>query len=130
MSLKLSKTNTSPYDYYSEGDGSDPVTVSVTLDGSGGTVDSDVVTAYLVATQYNYTGINVTAVNEETGIDWKFSLDNSTWADSIAPADMNATGGDQTTTVYIKAVVTNDGSVATGNYVQADIKITATENPS
>jgi len=130
MSLKLAKNNTSPYDYYSEGDGSDPVTVSVTLDNSGGTSDTNVVTAYLVATDYNYTGITVTTQNEETGIDWKLSLDNSTWADSINPADMDATSGDQTTPVYLKAVVNNDGTVATGNYTQADVKITATENPA
>lgn len=130
MSLKLSSTNTSPYSYYSEGDGSNPITASVTLDNAGGTLDTNVVTAYLVATTYSYTGITVQPVNEEAGIDWQISLDNTTWAQSITPADMDATAGDQVTTVYLKAVVANDGTVDIGNYVAADIQINATGNPA
>ena len=130
MSLKLSSTNTSPYSYYSEGDGSNPVQASVTLDNSGGTKDTDVVTAYLVATTNSYTGITVQPVTEETGIDWQMSLDNSTWAKSVTPSDMDATGGDQVKTVYLKAVVANDGTVDIGNYVGADVQITATGNPA
>ncbi len=129
MSLKLAKNNAPTYDYYSEGDGTDPVSVSVTLDNSGGTSDTDVVTAYLIATTYNYTGITVQPVSEETGVDWKVSLDNSNWYDSVNPTDMDATGGDQNTTIYLKAVVNNDGTVSTGNYTAADVQITATENP-
>ena len=129
MSLGLSSNNTSPYSYYSTGDGSNPVSVQVTLDGNGGTLDSNVVTAYLIATQFNYTGISVTAINEETGVDWKFSLDGTTWADTVNPADMDARTADQNVPIYIKAVVTNDGTVGTGNYTAADIQITATENP-
>ena len=129
MSLKLAKNNTSPYDYYSEGDNSDPATQSVVLDNIGGTKDTNVLTAYLIATQWNYTGITVTAENEETGIDIKFSLDNSTWADSVNPADMNALSSDQNIPIYIKAVVNNDGTVDTGKYIQAKIKTTATERP-
>ena len=130
MSLKLSSTNTSPYSYYSEGDGSNPITASVTLDNSGGTLDTNVVTAYLVATTYSYTGITVQPVNEETGIDWQISLDNATWAQSITPADMDATAADQVVAVYLKAVVANDGTVDIGNYVAADIQINATGNPA
>jgi len=129
MSLKLSSTNTSPYDYYSEGDGSAPISASVTLDNNGGTKDTNVVTSYLVGTDYNYTGITVEPVNEETGIDWKVSLDNSTWDDSIDPGDMDASSDDVVTTIYLKAVIANDGTVSTGNYVAADVKVTATENP-
>ena len=130
MSIKLSSTNVSPYNYYSEGDGSNPISASVTLDGTGGTVDTNVVTTYLVATTFNYTGITVQPVTEETGINWQVSLDGgTTWAESVSPADMDATAGDQTVAVSIKAVVANDGTVSTGTYVAADVQITATENP-
>ena len=127
MSLQLSSTNTSPYSYYSTGDGSNPISETITVDNSGGTLDTPVDTVYLVATTYSYTGITVQPVSEETGIDWMVSLDNSTWAESVTPADMDASGGDQVTTIYLKAVVNNDGTVATGTYTAADIQITATE---
>lgn len=133
MSIGLSKTNSEPYDYYSTGDGSDPISVSGTVSGSGGTIDSSVVTAYLVATTFRYSGIILSAVNEQTGIDWQLSLNNSTWANSITPADINAISLDVVTTIYLKAVLTNDGSgnqPATGIYTNPDIRIQATENPS
>lgn len=125
--LKLAKNNAPAYDYYSEGDGSDPISAAVVLDGSGGTVESAVVTAYLVATNYRYTGITVTPVNEETGVDWKVSLDNAAWGESVNPADMNALAADQAIPVYLKAVIANDGSVPTSIKTGADIEITATE---
>ena len=130
MSLKMSSTNTSPYSYFSEGDESAPLSASATLDNSGGTTDSNVITSYLVGTSYNYTGITVTFQNEETGINWQLSLDGTNWAESITPTDMNALASDQVTTVYAKFVANNDGTVSTGEYTIADIKITATENAS
>jgi len=129
MSLLISKTNTSPYDYVSQGDESNPISVSVTLDNAGGTITSSAVTAYLVATQYNYTGITAQPINEQTGINWQVSLDNATWAESVTPADMDGRTTDALTTVYLRAVVANDGTVATGNYIQADVQVNATENP-
>jgi hypothetical protein len=45
MSLKLAKTNTPAYDYFSEGDGSDPISRSVTVTAGGGNVTSSVLTA-------------------------------------------------------------------------------------
>lgn len=133
MSLKLAKNNTPTYDYFSEGDGTDPISVSGTVNGSGGTVDSSTATLYLIATQYRYSGITLDVLNEAAGMNWKLSLNGSTWLDSVTPADMNALSADQVTTVYAKAVLTNDGSgsqPATGIYTVPDIRIQATENPS
>ena len=133
MSLKLAKNNAPTYDYISEGDGTDPISVSGTVTGAGGTVDSSTVTLYLVATTWRYTGISLSVVNEQAGIDWKLSLDNVTFADTRTPADMNALSSDQVIPVYAKAVLTNDGSgsqPATGIYTTPDIQITATEQPS
>lgn len=131
MSLKLSKNNAPVYDYYSEGDGSDPVSVAVTLDGDGtpATIDSNVITAYLVATVFKYTGIVVQPVTEDAGVNWQVSLDNVVWAESVAPADMDALAADQVTTIYLKAVTDNDGSVATSIKTGCDVQITRTENP-
>jgi len=129
MSLQLSKTNTAPYDYVSQNDGTNPISVNVTLDNSGGTVTSSTVTAYLVATQYNYTGITVQPVNEEAGLNWQVSLDGTTWAESVTPADMDGRTADAITNVYFRLVATNDGTVTTGNYTLADVQVTATENP-
>ena len=130
--LKLSKNNTPVYDYFSEGDGSDPVSVTGSVNGAGGTLDSSVVTMYLVATTFRYIGITLSVTGEQTGIDWKLSLDNAVFADTRTPADMNALGGDQVIVVYAKAVITNDGSgnqPITGVYAVPNIQISATEQP-
>ena len=130
MSLKLSSSDLPSPNYYSTGDGTNPVSVTVTLDNSGGTEDTNVVTTYLIATDYNYTGITVQPVNEDTGVDWVVSTDNTNWNDSTSVADMDATSSDQSTVLYFKAIVSNDSSVSTGTYTSTDIQITATENPS
>lgn len=129
MSLALSKTNTPTYDYYSTGDGTDPVSTSALLTNVGGTINSGTVTAYLVATEFRYTSITVGVTGEDTGIDWKLSLNNVDWANSVTPADMNALSADAVTTVYIRFVATNDGTVPTGLYDAPDITIAATEEP-
>lgn len=129
MSLKLSKTNTTPYEYFSESTGLNPITTQVTLDNTGGIKPSEVVTTFLVATTFNYTGIIISPVNEEAGINWKVSLDNSTWFDSVNLSSMDALLDDQVISIYFGAAVNNDGSVTTGNYIHCKVKITATENP-
>ena len=129
MSLLISKTNVSPYDYVSQGDGQNPVSASVTLDNTGGTVTSAAITAYLVGTTFNYTGITVQPINEQVGINWQVSLDNVTWLESVTPADMDGRTTDAVTTIYLRAVVVNDGTIGTRNYTQADIQVSATENP-
>lgn len=130
MSLGLAKNNAPTYDYYSSSDGSDPVSSSVTLTNAGGTTNSGTVTAYLIATTYRYTGITVTVSGEQTGIDWKLSLDNSTWTDSVNPSDMNALVSDVATPIYVRAVVNNNGTVNTGLYSAPNITFTSTEEPS
>jgi len=133
MSLKLAKNNTPAYDYYSDGDGSDPVSISATLDNAGGTVITASVTAYLIATTYNYTGISMSILNEQAGIDWKLSIDNNTWLDSLSSAQlpaMDALAADQVKTVYIRGVINNNGTVATGTYTTPDIQVAYTENPA
>lgn len=126
MSLKLSKTNTPAYDYYSEGDGTDPVAAAITLDGTGGTVTSSVITAYLIATLLSYTSITVEPINEETGINWQVSLDNSTWAESVTPPNLDATSADQVDTIYLRAVALNDGSVTPGAKIACNVRVAAT----
>jgi len=143
MALELVKNGTSD-EYSYGGAGTDPVTNSTTLDdtGSPATEDSNTVTAQLRATTYEYTGISITPADEYTGIVKKLSLDNSNWFDALTSgtggaaageiADMDATGGTQTTTVYIKDVVDNDGSVDStavhGAYDAATFDLEFTEN--
>ena len=129
MSLGLSKNNSPAYDYYSTGGGTDPLISAVTVTNAGGTINSATVTAYIVATTNNYTSITMTTVNEVAGIDWKLSLNNIDWSDSITPSNMNATVADVVTPVYIRYVASNDGSVATGIYNAPDITISALEEP-
>ena len=130
MSLGLAKNNTPVYDYYSTSDGSDPVSASALLTNLGGTVNSATVIAYLIATTFRYTGITVTISGEEVGIDWKLSLDNNTWLDSVTPSDMNALAADVATPIYVRAVVSNDGTVPTGLYADPNITFTSTEEPT
>lgn len=129
MSLKLSKNNIAPYEYFSEGSGLDPITTQVILDNTGGIKGSDVVSVFLVATTFNYTTIVVAPINEETGIDWKVSLDNITWFNSVNPVNMDALIEDQNIPIYFATVLNNDGSVITGNYIQCKVRIIAVENP-
>lgn len=130
MSLKLSSNDTPPYSYFSSGTEATPITVSVTLDNTGGTVTSSEVTIYAVATTYNYTSITMTCVNEvDTGIDWEISLTSgSGFANSIAPGDMDASSADVTTPIYVRATFVNDGSLATGDYTAANINLSGTES--
>lgn len=130
MSLGLAKNSTPAYDYYSSSDGSDPLSSSVTLTNAGGTTNGGTVTAYLIATTYRYTGITLTVSGEQAGIDWKLSLDNSTWLDSVNPDDMNALTDDVAIPIYIRAVVNNNGTVNTGLYSAPNITFTSTEEPS
>lgn len=109
-----------------------PASVSVTVDNSGSpaTISSASQTLYLVARDFNYTGITVGMINEEAGMNWQLSANNSTWVESLSPSDMNALSSDQVTTVYAKCVVNNNGTVATGVYSVPDIQTAATENPA
>lgn len=129
MALKLSKNSAPAYDYFSEGDGTDPITTSVTLTGAGGTITSGTVTTYLVATSLNYTSITVQPVAEETGVNWQASLNGSVWAESVTPATMDARSADQVVSIYLRAIVTNDGSVPAGKKIAANVRVSAIGAP-
>lgn len=130
MSLLISSTNVPAYAYFSQGTGVTPISATATLDGLGGTIDSDVKTVYLIATTFNYTAITVAPITEtDAGINWQISLDNITYGETVSPTAMDATATDKVTTLYLKAVNTNDGSIVTGVYTGADVQISATENP-
>ena len=108
MSLKLSKTSTIPYDYFSESTGLNPITTQVTLDNTGGIKPSDVISVFLIATQFNYTGIAVAPVSEQTGINWRVSLDNLVWSESVNPTAMDALLEDKNIPIFFGAVVNNN----------------------
>lgn len=134
MALALVKNGTT--DEFSVGDGSDPITLAdVQLDETGGTVDSAVLNIEIRADTYLYENIGLSVQNEESGIDWKFSLDQSNWHDSLVggAADdavageigpMDATGAPVTKDIYLKAVVTNTSAVAAGAHITPDIRLT------
>jgi|AVFP01.1.fsa_nt_gi hypothetical protein len=140
MSIRLVRPGTTD-EFSFGGDGSDPLTLAAQLDDSGTppTIDSNIYSAELLATQYSYTDIEIDVGDEDTGIDIQYSLDNINWHDDIdsSPAgdlargtipEPDASGGDIRIPVYIKASVNNDGSVATDLYEDATIDVTATEH--
>jgi len=136
MALLVCRNNTgtqgdiNSYDPLSQGDGTDPLGVSVLLDGTGGVIESSIVNLYLVATQFRYTGIVVSIINDTTDIDWKISLDNSNWYDQVTPPDMNALSADVVTSIYFKCVVNNDGTVGSQTFTAPKIRIEAVESAS
>jgi hypothetical protein len=137
MALQLVKNSTTD-EYSFGGANDDPVSLSVNLDDTGGTEDSSTVTAQIRATTYLYTGIAMSIQSEESGIDYKLSLNNTNFFDSLTSgsggdaageiADIDATSGAQTKTVYIKSVVNNNGTVTAGNKTGAKVRLTGTEN--
>ena len=133
--ISLAKTNVASPDFYSSGDGTDPVSVSLTLDGSGGTVSGSPATSLFVwanddtGTIGSYTGIGVSIVGSDTGITWTLSTDNITFTSTLSLSTMDVSLTYQATQIYCKATALNDGTVPTANYTTADIKITATSNP-
>lgn len=129
MSLKIATNNAPAYAYLSEGDGSNPAASAATVNGTGGTSIGTVLLLYLIATTYNYTGISVTPVNEEAGVNWQVSLNGSAWAETVSPADMDARAGDQVIAIYLRPVVNNDGSVPVGTYTACNIEVAATAAP-
>lgn len=130
MSLQLSSSDSSPYSFFSsDGGGSVPIPVSVTLDNTGGTTTSAEVEIFVVAQTHAYSGISVTCINEtDTGIDYEISLTSGTgFANTVSPSDMDASSSDQTTSIFVRAVFANDGTISTGDYTAADINLAGTE---
>jgi hypothetical protein len=127
--LQLVKKNTT--DPFSTGDGSDPIVTDMSpLDDSGtpATIESEVLNVEILATDYEYSTILLEIISEEAGIDYKLSLDNVSFVDTLTVPDIDASGADQRVDVYIKTVVANDGSVSAGSYAAPDIRLTRTEN--
>jgi len=71
MTLKLSKTNTAPYDYYSEGSGLTPITTQAILDNTGGIVGSDAIVEKTIESKPEVSlKVNLVAentINEKSG---------------------------------------------------------------
>jgi hypothetical protein len=140
MALKLVKKGTT--DEFSFGDNADPITFqNVGIDNSGDppTIESSVLNVELLATASVYRpAFNI--LSEETGIDYKLSLDNSNWFDALtygtggdAAGEINeidASGGDVRKDIYIKVVVSNDGSVSYGNKTAAGVNLIPNEQTS
>lgn len=125
------------------GSAGDPISGSVTLDDTGTpTAKSTSIFEFEVYGEtYTYTSISLSVISEQSssGLDIQLSLNNTNWFDSLSWADttdaangligtMTATGSDQSQSVYFKAVIDNDGSVSSGTYTTADVKLSATEN--
>ena len=136
--IKLTKDNTATPVAYSVNTGVTPVTVPLTLDGTGDPVSIESVSTEPVYVWANddtgfigtYTSISLTISGSDTGVTWLLSLDGSTnWASSINVSNIDVNSTYQTTRVYAKASALNNGSVITNNYVTANILLAATENP-
>jgi len=125
MSLKLSKTSESPYDYVSfDGDTSNPIVRSVTIDHSGGTVLSSVLEVFLVATDEGegdiggYEEIVITPHTEQEGLTWEVSLDGVSFHASVEPDPMYVTEEHQITPVFVRVEADNseETPLNTGNF--------------
>ena len=129
MSLVLANAATGGTTY-SQGTGLVPITVLAELDGLGTPVVSATSQpVYARATTFNYTLISISLISEEVGSDWELSTDNITYANSIVIPDMDALSADQSTLIYARATFVNDGSIATGIYTAAIVRVTSIENP-
>jgi len=137
--IKLTKDNTATPDVYSSGDGSDPVAVSLTLNGTGipATITASPAADLFVWADDdtgnidNYSNVQAAITGADAGVVWELSADGATnWAASIALANLNVSVSHQAVQIFARATAANDGSVATANYVTAKITITAIENPA
>jgi hypothetical protein len=137
--ILLTKDNTATPDSYSAGDGSDPVAVAFSLDGSGipATMTKSPSTDLFVWADNHSGGIDnyATPVVGITGADaqvlWELSLNGvDNWAASISLAPLDVSVNYQAVQIFARATVANDGSIDTNNYVAAKVTITATENPA
>lgn len=131
MSLTLVKKSTT--DEFSIGDGTDPIDLgTVNLDDTSTppTVESTVLNFEILASTYDYTGLGLAIISEDTGIDFQLSITSAVagFADSVTPIDMDATGGDVLQDIWVKVIADNDGSVSAGDHAVPDIRLTGTEN--
>lgn len=138
MSLQLVKNSTTD-EYSYGGAGDDPVPNTVTLDDSStpATEETNILNLEIRATDYLYEAIALSIENEEAGINYELSLDNTNWFDALTSGaggldigeipDMDATTINKTQDVYVKAIVANDGSVTAGTKTTPKLRLIGTE---
>ena len=118
--LGLAHGNSAPYDYFSLDDSeTDPVTVLVSLDQTGGDVESDYVLIYLIADD-SFDLVAIEIQSEDAGVEWKISETDSDYGDEIEISSVTAGAYP----VYAKAIVANDGTI-TADQISANFKVTA-----
>lgn len=137
--ILLTKNNVASPAAYSSDSGLVPITVAIELTGdgtpkTGSTIDP----VYVWANNLNansepvvgqYTGINLSIVEGETGITWELSSDNLIWGDSISLSNITVSEGFQSVLVYARATAADNGSLATNKYTSAKVRVQAVENP-
>ena len=120
LPLGLAKGNSAPYDYFSlHAEESDPITVQIELDQTGGDKTSDYVLIYLIADD-SFDLVTIEIQSEDAGVEWKISETDSDYGDSINKSSV-VPGAYP---VYAKAIVANDGTI-TEDQVSANFKVTA-----
>lgn len=130
MSLKLSKTNIEPYNYYSVdsiGEGSNAITTELTLDYGAPIKYSEIIIVYLIATLNIYTNISVTILYENPGTNWFLSYDTTNWYKTIMLSDVDSRDINKIRNLYFRSAMLNDGTVIDGKYFQCKILVTANE---
>lgn len=134
----LTKDNAATPVPYSAGDGSDPVSVSFSLDGTSipeTITKSPLSELHIWANNHtgtigSYTGIKAEITGSDAGIVWELSLDGETgWAAFVDLADLTVSATFQAVRIFARATAINDGSLVTDNFVAAKVAITATERP-
>jgi hypothetical protein len=123
--IAISSTDSDPFSFYStDGAGTNPITRSVELsqDSSPEYVESASLTAYLIS-QANADQVKISTVNEDAGVIWQFSKNNSDWFTELTYDNITGSSGTpDVETIYIRTRVINDGTV-TANKSAASIKI-------
>ncbi len=137
MSLSLVKKATS--DEYSLGPGDDAIPNSVLLNNLNipETKESNALNFELLAENDYFTGIALSILNEDSGRDYKLSLDRTYWHGSLSGGvsddaengiigNIDAGGGNVRKDIYVKAVVDNNGSISSGIFTTPQLKLIAT----
>jgi len=136
--IQLTKTATATPDVYSDGSGTAPITVTLTLDGTGTPASITGATVSPVYVWADNTGGDIATYSDialglsgsNAGVTWELSANGSTgWGATLALSNLNVASGYQTTQVYVRASALNDGSVLTGNYTATKVTLSGTSNP-
>lgn len=137
--IQLTKDNTATPDPYSSGDGTDPVAVSFTLNGTGipATITASPATDLYVWAKDdtgnidNYSAVEVEIAGADAGIVWELSVDGiGDWLPAISLPALDVSVIHQAVRIFARATAANDGTIATANYVAAKVTINALENPA